>query len=334
MPSKHSATGTATRRRSARRRGASGAAAPAARKSSPARKRRGSTSTSTAGFEQYLVVADASAAKKAGAARPFGITVRFLGGLTAAQKKAFQRAADRWSTVIVGDLPPVTIAGEVIDDVLIEASGVKIDGPGKILGQAGPTHLRPKGAGAAAFLPAKGTMQFDSADLKAMESDGSLGDVITHEMGHVLGIGTIWDRKGLLKGAGGANPTFVGKRAQKAFGELSKAAGLDPSGKAKPVPVENTGGVGTADSHWRESVFKKELMTGFVADAKNPLSKLTVAGLGDLGYQVDMSAAEPYTLPNLMSMAVEGTLASPAVSIEDARVLPVIPTVLPDASLQ
>jgi hypothetical protein len=116
-----------------------------------------------------------------------------------------------------------------------------------------------------------------------MESAGTLGDVITHEMGHVLGVGTIWDLKKLLKGVGGTNPTFVGKGAQKAFGELSKAAGKP--GTAAPVPVENTGGVGTRDSHWRETVFKKELMTGFVADAKNPLSKLTVASLADLGYR-------------------------------------------------
>jgi hypothetical protein len=333
MATKRSAAGTATRRRSARRRTGTAAGGPGTRKSSPARRRR-STTTTAAGHEQYLVTADESAARRAGAARPFGITIRFLGGLTTSQKRAFQRAADRWSTVIVGDLPPVSIDGEVIDDVLIEASGVKIDGPGRILGQAGPTHLRPRAAGAAAFLPAKGTMQFDSADLKAMESAGTLGDVITHEMGHVLGVGTVWDAKGLLKGAGGANPTFVGKGAQKAFGELNKAAGVDPTGKAKPVPVENTGGIGTRDSHWRETVFKKELMTGFVADARNPLSKLTVASLGDLGYKVDLRAAEPYTLPNLMSLAVEGTLAPPVVPIEDGMVLPVIPTVLPATSLQ
>jgi hypothetical protein len=44
-------------------------------------------------------------------------------------------------------------------------------------------------------------------------------------------------------------------------------------------------------------VFGAELMTGFVGAAGNPLSALTAAAMGDLGYQVDLAAAEPYTLP-------------------------------------
>jgi hypothetical protein len=52
-------------------------------------------------------------------------------------------------------------------------------------------------------------MQFDTADLANMQANGTLGDVITHEMGHVLGIGTIWTMKGLLSGASGNNPTFT-----------------------------------------------------------------------------------------------------------------------------
>jgi len=120
--------------------------------------------------EVYVVRADLKRAKVAKAAAPFTITVVFLGGLTTAQKNAFKSAANRWSKVIVGDLPDVVVNGQVIDDVLIEASGVAIDGPGGILGQAGPTHLRPASAGAAAFIPAKGRMQFDTADLANMQA--------------------------------------------------------------------------------------------------------------------------------------------------------------------
>jgi hypothetical protein len=144
--------------------------------------------------------------------------LRFLGGLTTPQKNAFKTAADRWTKVIVGDLPDVMVGGELIDDVLIEAQGVPIDGVGGILGQAGPTRLRPASAGAAAFLPAKGKMQFDTADLAAMQSAGTLVDVITHEMGHVIGIGTIWTNKGLLSGSRTTNPTFTGTNAKKEFG--------------------------------------------------------------------------------------------------------------------
>ena len=54
---------------------------------------------------------------------PVTIEVRFLGGLTDMQKNALKAAVDRWSSVIIGDLPSVTVDGEVIDDVLILAQG-------------------------------------------------------------------------------------------------------------------------------------------------------------------------------------------------------------------
>src|SRR3954447_22112145 len=142
-------------------------------------------------YDTYEALADAQRARAlAGTASPFSIKVRFLGGLTDSQQAAFVAAADRWTKVIVGDLPDVVVDGEAVDDLLILAQGSRIDGPGGILGQAGPTHLRPATAGAAAFLPAKGTMQFDTDDLSQMETSGTLQDVITHEMGHVLGFGT------------------------------------------------------------------------------------------------------------------------------------------------
>jgi len=162
-------------------------------------------------IETYQAKADARVASRAGATSPFVIEVRFLGGLTECQKDAFKVAADRWSLVIVGDLPSVMVDGEVIDDVLILVQGAAIDGPGNILGQAGPTHLRPASDGNTAFIPAKGTMQFDSADLEEMEQNGTLNDVITHEMGHVIGIGTIWPTKSLLRGAFTRNPILSGR---------------------------------------------------------------------------------------------------------------------------
>jgi hypothetical protein len=280
-------------------------------------------------YETYVAIADATAAMKlAKAVSPFSIEVRFLGGLTTAQKNAFKTAADRWTKVIVGDLPNVLVGGEVIDDILIEAQGVFIDGPGGILGQAGPTRLRPASAGAAAFLPAKGKMQFDTADLAAMQSAGTLVDVITHEMGHVLGIGTVWTNKGLLAGANTNNPTFTGTNAKKEFGVLK---GTGPA----PVPVENTGGAGTANSHWRESVFRNELMTGFVGSAGNPLSRMTVASLKDMGYVVDITKADPYSLPSLLMLAEKGLLAAAAAAhAQGGMVLPVIPIVLPEGSVQ
>lgn len=281
-------------------------------------------------FETYHAVADEAAASLvANTTSPFTIEVRFGGGLTQRHKSAFKAAADRWTRVIVGDLPSVLVDGELIDDVLILADGADIDGPSGILGQAGPTRLRPQSAGKAAFLPAKGRMSFDTADLKQMERDRTLNDVIAHEMGHVLGIGTVWKPKKLLKSAGTDNPAFAGKGAMREYRAL-RGSGA----RSKQVPVENTGGPGTADSHWRETVFRNELMSGFISAAGNALSRMTVASLEDLGYAVDFSMAEDYSLPNLMNLAEAGLLVSHAAPIDDGIMLPNIPLTLPSDSLQ
>ncbi len=78
-----------------------------------------------------------------------------------------------------------------------------------------------------------------------------------HEVGHVIGTGTLWERMGLVEGVGMANPRFTGASAMREFATL---IGLDiPT----PIPVENWGRPGTREGHWRESVFANELMTGF-----------------------------------------------------------------------
>jgi hypothetical protein len=95
-----------------------------------------------ADYKTYQAVADRRRAEAlAATTSPYTIDVRFLGGLNATQQAAFTAAADRWTRIIVGDLPSVLVDGEVIDDIVILAQGVAIDGPGQILGQAGPTHL-------------------------------------------------------------------------------------------------------------------------------------------------------------------------------------------------
>lgn len=252
----------------------------------------------------------------------FVIDVRFKGGLTSAQQAAFTTAAARWGRIITADVPSVVVAGETIDDIVIDASGTAIDGPQGILGQAGPTQLRP-----GSFLPAAGVMEFDTADLTAMEADGSLVNVITHEMGHVLGLGSIWDELGLRQGAGGVNPTFTGASAMREFGTLAGG------GAPRAVPLDNVGGPGTRDVHWREAVFGNELMTGFLNDGVNPLSRVTIACFEDMGYAVDYGAADPYTLPSQLELALLGS----GVRLGDhgGRGVMLLPpkTVLPESAL-
>ena len=242
------------------------------------------------------------------------IDVRFLGGLDAAQQTAFMSAAIRWQEVLPAPLPAVAVDGEVTDGIIIEAEGINIDGRGSVLGSAGPTVLRPN-----SLLPAKGVMRFDIADIKQLEAEGTFRSVILHEMGHVIGVGTLWEQLGLLRGAGTDNPTFTGLAAQTVFGVLS---GSEP----RAVPVANTGGPGTREGHWREAVFGNELMTGFLSGERQPLSRLTAASLSDLGYEVDEAAADPYML--------EETSASlQALPLCKRDIMRPVPVVLPESAL-
>ena len=61
-----------------------------------------------------------------------------------------------------------------------------IDGAGGVLGSAGPCLIRDTGP------TAVGRMRFDTADLASLEGGGQLDEVVLHEMGHVIGIGSLW----------------------------------------------------------------------------------------------------------------------------------------------
>jgi Leishmanolysin len=238
-------------------------------------------------------------------ATQFDIDVRFVGSVAnPLVRQAFLTAAAKWRTVIVGDLQRTIVnsaAGlcdswipainETINDIVIFARVAPIDSAGgangNILGQAGPCAVN-----SGTRLTAYGLMEFDEFDLEGLVADGSLADVIIHEMGHVLGIGTLWNfNRSLLIGAGGSDPFFQGTAGRAQFAALNTAtySGL-------PVPVENTGGSGTRDSHWRESILRSELMTGFLNRGSNPLSRISVGSLQDLGYTVNLAAADGYSL--------------------------------------
>jgi hypothetical protein len=77
---------------------------------------------------------------------------------------------------------------------------------------------------------------------------------------------------------------------------------------AAGVPVEATGGPGTALGHWRETTFGAELMTGWAGPGTNlPLSRVTVGALADMGYTVNFAAADNYTLGSRSSAALRST---------------------------
>jgi hypothetical protein len=147
-------------------------------------------------------------------------------------------------------------------------------------------------------------MIFNSINIGSLQASGQLEDVALHEMLHTLGFGTVWIKDdpankvrgfGLLANAGTSDPRYTGSKAIGA----AKARNGAP-GSWSSIPVESTGGSGTAESHWRQSVFVSELMVGTVnlsPNAQHPLSATSLASLADLGYSVDLSKADAYTIP-------------------------------------
>jgi hypothetical protein len=207
-------------------------------------------------------------------------------GFTAAQQAIVQQAIDIWESIIVGDLPDVTYQGRTIDDLSITISSITIDGSGNVLGQSSATAFRSDSR-----LPYLGFIQLDTSDVASMESSGSLLGVLTHEIAHVLGFGVIWSDLGLLTVSGTRTRT-AGFTGANAVAEYNALFGTNVTA----VPVETDGGSGTALAHWDETVFDNELMTGWYNSGEtNPISRITVASFADLGYEVNMNAAQSYT---------------------------------------
>ena len=103
-----------------------------------------------------------------------------------------------------------------------------------------------------------------------------------HEIGHVLGFGTLWDRFGYLQDpASGAasRPPDTHFRGELAIAAFDRAGGASFPGAKVPVENDTTRYPGAEDSHWRESVFGDELMTGGARGNRGtfePLSSVTV----------------------------------------------------------
>ena len=247
----------------------------------------------------------------------FNIELVFLDNGTPSQDIIVGQAAERWESVMgreVQDWPYFQFpedafpanecfsgqpaVSELIDDIRIWVSIDSIDGVGEVVGSAGPCHIRSISYGFEAIVstPTLGAIILDEADVEQMESQGSLLSVVTHELAHVLGFGTIWGIRDWLQDPSwptdpDADTHFIGPVTIPAF----DAVGGGGYAGAK-VPVESGGEQGSADTHWRESVFGDELMTPYLTGDTQPLSLVTVESMYDTWYEVDLTSADAFSL--------------------------------------
>lgn len=228
----------------------------------------------------------------------FNIQLTYAAAYTPVVTEAFEYAANKWKSVITAQLPISVVAngdycgGTVsfsepteIQDLYIHVEINTIDGPNGVLGYAGPCAVDIND------IPRIGIVFIDSADVEPMILDDTLKTVAAHEIGHVLGIGV--------------PPTWVNGTAYLeqpgGYPYLLPHANTEDAalGRTGGAVVEDLGGSGTAGAHWKEAVYDHELMTGFAESTGTmPLSRLTVGALKDLGYQVNLDAAESYSLPS------------------------------------
>ena len=247
----------------------------------------------------------------------YNIDLVFVEGGTSSQHDIVRKAAERWESVIVQGArdvdfsaspnppspcgPGSSVATGIVDDLRIYVTIDSIDGAG---GSDGNSVAESDLCLLRAYPTTPqiweetitGYIHLDEHDVGEMEQ-GVLQSVVMHEIAHVLGFHpVVWNVHGHLKDPSlprtpEANTHFDGYMSVAAF----DAAGGTGYEGAK-VPVENGGVLGSSDQHWRQSVFGDELMTPLLTGTSQPLSLITIELLADLGYGVDLSQAESFSL--------------------------------------
>lgn len=245
----------------------------------------------------------------------------FLGASTAEQESWTRGAAERWESIVVGDLPDVPagdlppkpcgkdvrLVVDTIDDVIVFASFENID----VRGRGGGCAVREERETGLAVL-GQVIVHFDL--------DG-YGARITalHEFGHVLLHGNPrWGellRNHTNSGDSARDTHFAGPLAIEAF----DSAGGTAYQEGSKVPVQSVHRLGFPDNvHWRSSVLKGELMNtnggtnypccGTFDGNGGTLSAITVQALADLGYEVNVEASDDYALPGYAARRVAAAI--------------------------
>jgi Ca2+-binding RTX toxin-like protein len=194
-------------------------------------------------------------------------------------------AATWWEAAISDPLSPITHAEHgLIKDLHILVKTEALPDGQIVIGT--PTQFREGVNG----LPYLGTLLIDAEAFAGLSSDTERAAILEHGIGHVLGVGTLWSARGLASGA-----QYTGPQALAEFTALG--------GTGASIPLENIAQGGTG-KEWSEEYFDSELMSAeFETSGPMPMSRITLGALADLGYSVDMEAADDYTLPSVVDNA-------------------------------
>jgi hypothetical protein len=224
----------------------------------------------------------------------FPIEMEFVTEIAERYTPALRKAQERWSRILAptrlsqaalaaGSDPCPTVPGFAPPleggwrgrGVLVYVRLASMSGSGV----AAATICRTRSDGA----PLVGAVIINEHRVRWLFVNNLLHDTMLHELGHVFGIGSLWH--GMIEATKDGGPYFTGPLARKAF---DAAGGSSYDGPKVPVQVDLA-------HHWRAPILGGELMSPSVGDGM-ALSEITLSALADLGYEVDMSEADAYSL--------------------------------------
>ena len=227
----------------------------------------------------------------------FNIELVFVDSTSTRLRPLVQQAAARLERVILSDLPDVNFqrwihneynsnlrrrirVEHVVDDLLVFVGNRDLGF--RVAASTGVILIRSRGK-----LPVVATLALNVEGL-ADNSQEEVYSTILHELAHAAGFGMVWEDLELINGY--RTPYFTGPTARALFATLG---GSRLSEAIQPVPVDQSD-----RGHWRGTIFWDELMAkNWYYPFAKPLSAITIAQFADLGYQVDYSEADEYSVP-------------------------------------
>ena len=197
---------------------------------------------------------------------------------TTAQVAELELARDRINRVLPSPLAAVTHNGDTnYQQIEIEIRLKNLDGAGNRAAQATWSSRSATRGG----LPVTGFIEFDTADLETARINGWLKELTEHEICHVLGMGTLTT---LLEfGPLCSGGSYTGANAVAEYSTITGNAETS-------IPMQ------AGCAHFDETTFGYELNTPFISTASDPLSRMSLGVLEDLGYSPDYAEADAYVL--------------------------------------
>lgn len=251
-------------------------------------------------------------------------TAQALADLDASEQALFINGVQFWDDIIIDHRDGGSRAWAITVDTFNEAAS----GGSIRLGSAGPSGLAFSGVVADSHT-SNGRFIISTAgqaEFNIHPDAGALSfDTIKHEIGHALGMGTLWEDNEVYSDGvnGNSNRTLAGGTPGEYVGAFGLAAFqqefVGQSGAAF-IPVELAGGPGTAHGHWNESDdfgqtltglvthsgqdMRDELMTGWASPNPDFFSNMSRESLRDIGFTV-----VPAAIPEPGSALALGMLA-------------------------